>query len=664
MTLNPAQREAVEARGQDILTLACAGAGKTRTLIERIAHAIETDTPAWSILAVTFTNKAADEMRERLAKRVGEANARQVWMGTFHALGARLLHAFCAVAGFPDGFSIYDDADCVDVCLLVAHEMGLAIKAKEPSIEGIHGIATRAGKRKQFDVLYQATLRRYAATDYDGLETHLLALLQSPAVRTYVQRFREIMVDEYQDTNGVQERILEAFRGAVPGLRIFKVGDPSQSIYGFRGARMQNILDAAETPGMRVIRLNTNYRSGRAIVEAGNRIAAHTGSPLGRVEAGPYAAQGGATFTTWGDSDERSVGIARCIENHIAESDRHKPGDFMVLCRNWKPLFRVEAELKAIGIPCDLPKREADAWSSPAMRWLVAAMRLTRNPRDGIALRRVLRWPAPAASEAQIQRAEARSSSGALAEFLKDGTAVKRLGSLGTDLTTGTASDFARAMESDSDWWLAAPDGVSDSLNAEMDGALARIAAWTERRQTEGKDDDIKAFLAWWSFRDVRDAEAPAAEDGGKVRLLTIHAAKGLEAPVVHSVGPDLGVFPKHGDDARGEELRLWYVAVTRARDVFVAHTAAEVEGFCGQLVPAGPSPFVEYLREPELLAPAVDFSVEPSLDVAMQPGLLPGIPDRIPGGAITAQEWADELRSMLPRGGRHERWMEDGDED
>lgn len=582
--LNAAQSEAVGARDDDILCLACAGAGKTRTLVERIAHAIETDTPPWAILAVTFTNKAADEMRERLGARVGKARAAQVWMGTFHALAARLLRDFCHIAEMPDGFSIYDEADRLDVCLMVAHEMGLKVTAKSPSIEGVIGLADRARRRADFDRLYGGVLRRNAATDYDGLELHLLALLQSPAVRAYVQRFREVMVDEYQDTNDVQERILEAFRGAVPTLRIFRVGDPSQAIFGFRGANPTLILDAAARPGMRVIRLDTNYRSGRAIVDAGNRIAAHTGSPLGTVQAGRDV-DGDVSVQGWDDGDCRSVGIAQLVQTEIA--DGRAPGDIMILARTWKPLLRVEAELTAVGIPCEMPKREADAWNSPAMRWLVAAMRLHRNPRDGIALRRVLRWPMPAASDLQIARAEARGV--AIDELRKDG--IARLPRIDAD----TAGDFAGRFAVQSDAWEAMDAAGLDAHRDELDAAVDRLKSWTARREADGATADAPAFLNWYHFRDVRDAET--AEAGGKVRLLTIHAAKGLEAPVIHFVGPDLGVFPKRGEDVRGEELRLWYVAVTRARDVLVAHTAREIEGWSGDAVAAGPGPFCAYLE-------------------------------------------------------------------
>jgi len=594
--LNPAQREAVEARDADILCLACAGAGKTRVLIERIAHLIETDTPPWAIIGITFTNKAADEMRERLAGRVGKRDAAQVWMGTFHAFAAMVMRQFGHLVGFHDGFSIYDDDDRLDVFKLCAHEMGLKLTAKDPTIEGIVG---KAGKRApMLRSLYEAKLRQYGATDYDGLETHLLALLQLPQVREHMQRYREVMVDEFQDTNDVQESILATLRDAVPHLRIFRTGDYSQGVYSFRSANPQNIIDASNRSGMRVIRLATNYRSGRAIVEAGNRIAADTGSPLGRVDAGPAADEGSVVGWHHDTDKARAAEIAKVIAGAIADVPRH-PSDIMVLARTWKALAAVEAELVALGIPCEYPKREADGWKTDAMWWLVAAMRLHRNPRDGIALRRVLRWPTDAASEAQVVRAEARG--GVLAELRKDGIGLARLAFAGTpqyeDVPGESAHGFARAFAIESGAGAECTRMGFSVHEEQLNDAVARIGAWCQRRQSEGKPDDIKAFLSWYAFRDVRDAEAPTVEGGGKVRLLTIHAAKGLESPVVHFVGPDLGIFPRKGEDPKGEELRLWYVAVTRARDVFVAHTADDVEGWSGPMR-AGPSPFVEYLTE------------------------------------------------------------------
>ena len=589
MNLNPAQTVAVRARTPDMLVLACAGAGKTRVLIERIARLVETDTPPWAIMAVTFTNKAADEMRERLAARIGKARASRVWMGTVHALGAKMLRDFGELAGFPDGFSTYDDEDRLDVFKLCAHEMGLKITAKEPTIEGIEGTAERANKGKLLRSLYEATLRRYAATDYDGLELRLLALLQSPTVQAHVAQYREAMVDEYQDTNDVQERILDAIRAAAPGIRVMRVGDFSQSIYQFRGAAPENILRAAERPGMTVIRLATNYRSGAEIVEAGNRIAAHTGSPLGRVDAGRDTA-GYVGCEVHPDEMRRAESVAMTIKLQIAGGA--DPADVMVLARTWNALKPVEAELRALGVPCEFPKREADAWRSGPMRWLVAAMRLQANPRDGIALRRVLRWPSHACSEAQLMRAEVRSKGATLAELRRDGAGGARL----VEVQAETAGEFVRVYAATSDAWEILATREMDSERDELDASVARVIAWTERRAEAEQPVDLKSFLAWYTFRDVRDAEAQATPS---VRLMTVHAAKGLEAPIVHFIGPDRGVFPKSGEDERGEELRLWYVAVTRARDAFVAHTSEEVAQSWGSgFRRAGPSPFVAYLDD------------------------------------------------------------------
>jgi len=232
VTLNPAQRGVVDERAQDILTLACAGAGKTRVLVERAARRIETDTPPWAIMALTFTNKAAAEMRERLSLRIGKAQAAQVWMGTFHAFGNRILQEFHEQAGFPEGVSLYDSEDVTDVLRLCIHTLGIAVAAKHPDAEAFRKAAADVKKAEALENLYRATLRRYAATDYDGLELHLLAMLENKHVIEHVGRYREISVDEYQDTNGIQEQILVALRAAVPRVRILRVGDVSQCIPG------------------------------------------------------------------------------------------------------------------------------------------------------------------------------------------------------------------------------------------------------------------------------------------------------------------------------------------------------------------------------------------------------------------------------------------------
>jgi DNA helicase-2/ATP-dependent DNA helicase PcrA len=291
------------------------------------------------------------------------------------------------------------------------------------------------------------------------------------------------------------------------------------------------------------------------------------------------------------DEMRRAESVAMSVK--LAVAGGRAPSDIMVLGRTWKALAAVEAELRALDVPCDYPKREADAWRSVPMRWLVSAMRLHTNARDGIALRRVLSWPTAACSEAQILRAEVRSKGATLAELRRDGTGGARLVQVQAD----TAGEFASKFAATSDAWETLAARSLDEMRDDLDAAVARIVAWTERRAAAEQDVSIKAFLAWYTFRDVRDAEAQATPS---VRLMTVHAAKGLEAPVVHFIGPDRGVFPKVGEDERGEELRLWYVAVTRARDQFTAHASMEVTPTWGPTRTAGPSPFAAYLADPD----------------------------------------------------------------
>ena len=604
MTLNPAQRGVVEETALDILTLACAGAGKTKTLIERIARRIETDTPPWAVLAVTFTNKAADEMRERLAVRIGKARAAQVWMGTFHALGNRVLQEFHEQVGFPDAVSLYDAEDVTDVLRLCAHTLGIVATGKNPDAEAFRKAGAAAKKAESLENLYRATLRRYAATDYDGLEMHLLDLLKNPHVIEHFGRFREMLVDEYQDTNAIQDEIIEAVRAAAPRVRIMRVSDPSQCIYAFRGSRIENVMEAAERPGMAVHRLAVNYRSGRDIVEAGNRIAADTGSPLGRVEPGPSAGPGAVLHHQHQDPEARAAAIADRVQAHIEAGGAAR--DVMVLGRTWAPLFPVAQAIESRGVPVNCPKGEADRWGSESMRWLVAAMRLWRNPRDGIALRRVLRWPAGAVTEQQIQRVEAASKRPILEAVRAEGLGAARLAFIGDPERMVDVRDpglFAERMVRESDARGILRERGLTTRGDELDNAVEMLRQWVVYRvedyqagRAADANVDIRRFLQWHAFREVRDAQKK--EEAGGVQILTVHAAKGLEADVVHFVGPDRGVFPREGEDPAGEELRLWYVGVTRARDEFHAHTANTVAKSWGSGVQrAGPSDFVKYLR-------------------------------------------------------------------
>ena len=443
--------------------------------------------------------------------------------------------------------------------------MGLKNTAKDPEHRGHRGDRRRAGKGTLLRSLYTATLRRYAATDYDGLEHHLLALLQSPEVRTEVGALREILVDEYQDTNDVQETILGEMRNAAPpsvSCGWVTRARPSTDSAGRRSRTScapPSGRDGGHPPRHELPQRHRDRRGRQSDLRA-HRLAARScpGRPRrrrGRESRGP-------------PDEIRRAEVGR--DDREAPGGRGpRPSDIMVLGRTWKALAAVEAELRALGVPCDYQKREADAWRSVPMRWLVSAMRLHANGRDGVALRRLLSWPVAACSEAQILRAEVRSNGATLAG-LRPRRHRRRAP---RQVQADTAGEFATRFAATSDAWETLEYRGMDTARDELDAAVARIVAWTERRAAAEQDVSVKAFLAWYTFRDVRDAEAQATPS---VRLMTVHAAKGLEAPVVHFIGPDR-VCSRRSARTSAARLRLWYVAVTRAMDEFHAHAAREV---------------------------------------------------------------------------------------
>ncbi|MDO8105628.1 UvrD-helicase domain-containing protein [Isoptericola sp. b441] len=619
--LNPPQREAVLHHGSPLLIVAGAGSGKTRVLTHRIAHQLATGRVRPSeVLAITFTNKAAAEMRERVADLVGSA-ARAMWVSTFHSACVRILRREHAAVGLRSSFSIYDAADSQRLITLVTRELDLDTK-KFPA----KGLASRISALKDElvdpeayarsgdadDVLasvyarYQDRLRQASAVDFDDLIMRTVQLLQAhPGVAEhYRRRFRSILVDEYQDTNHAQYVLVRELTGhgdvredAVPRAELTVVGDADQSIYAFRGATIRNILEfEADYPDARTILLEQNYRSTQTILSAANAVISH--NPGRKPKRLWTDAGAGAKIVGYvADNEHEEARFVAQEIDRLGDDDGVRPGDVAVFYRTNAQSRALEEVLIRVGLPYKVVGGTR-FYERREIKDAVAYLRAIANPDDDVNLRRVLNVPKRGIGD----RSEAMLAAFAERERISVGAALERveeapgIGSRGVtqlqgfrELMTGLrelAAGGAGPAEVlgavlDRTGYLAELRASDDPQDASRVENLAELhAVATEFEQAE-PDGDLADFLERVSLvadadqipaEDVADgaAEGGPREDQGVVTLMTLHTAKGLEFPVVFVTGWEDGTFPHMRSladpDQLAEERRLAYVGLTRAR--------------------------------------------------------------------------------------------------
>jgi DNA helicase-2/ATP-dependent DNA helicase PcrA len=632
--LNPEQREAVLHSGPPLLIVAGAGSGKTRVLTHRIAHKLATgQVRASGVLAITFTNKAAAEMRERVEALVGPA-ARAMWVSTFHSACVRILRREAASLGLRSSFSIYDAADSQRLLTLVGRELSLDPKRYPPK-----GLASRistlkdelvdpethartsgasSGEANAFDEVlstvylrYQARLRQANALDFDDLIMTTVNLLQAfPAVAEhYRRRFRQVLVDEYQDTNHAQYVLVRELVGtaaspspsadaAAPGAasplpaELTVVGDADQSIYAFRGASIRNILEfEADYPNARTIHLEQNYRSTQTILSAANAVIAKN---TGRKEKRLWTAEGAGPqivgFVADNEHEEARF-VAEEIDR-LTDTEAVRPGDVAVFYRANAQSRALEEVLIRVGLPYKVVGGTR-FYERREVKDAVAYLRAIANPDDDVNLRRVLNVPKRGLGD----RSEALVAAFAERERISFGAALERLEEvpgLGTRALTPMRA-FSQMMSELRE--LAASAGPAQVLGAVLDrtGYLAELRASDDPQDASRVDNlaelhavasefeaaepegDLADFLERVSLvadSDQIPTDDPAAGEGlpdqGVVTLMTLHTAKGLEFPVVFVTGWEDGTFPHMRSladpDQLAEERRLAYVGLTRAR--------------------------------------------------------------------------------------------------
>ena len=610
--LNEAQRAAVEYIDGPSLVIAGAGSGKTRVLTYKIAYLLSKGMKPWSIMALTFTNKAAREMKERIGRLVGDDLAQHLYMGTFHSIFSRILRAEAEHIGFNNNFTIYDETDSRSLIKAIVKEMGLDDKSYKPA--AVHARISMAknnlvsaesyasdaaifeqNKRAQMPelgkifVAYVQRCRQANAMDFDDLLvlTHRLFREHEEIRQKYAARFDYILVDEYQDTNHVQMSIVMQL--CKEKLRVCAVGDDSQSIYSFRGANIDNILNyQKQLKGTRLFKLEQNYRSTQTIVKAANSLIKFNRNQIKKDVYSENAVGEKLQYRPAYSDKEEAVIVAKDIKR-IKRQDNCEYHDFAILYRTNAQSRSFEEEFRKQGIPYRI-YGGLSFYQRKEIKDIIAYFRLVANPDDEEAIKRIINYPArgigattvmkiaDCAHQNQVSFWEVIGEPAHYGLNVNKGTLAKldnfRLlissfieRSHTTDVyelgdaiikESGISQDIMSGRDADD---LARQENLEEFLSA--------MSAFVEERREEGRMDE--AFLTDY-LQDVAlltDADSEGAKDEPRVSLMTVHAAKGLEFATVFIVGLEENIFPSPlaAMSAREleEERRLLYVAITRA---------------------------------------------------------------------------------------------------
>ena len=619
--LNPAQHDAVIHRGGPMLVVAGAGSGKTRVLTHRIAHLIQQDNVSpFGILAITFTNKAAQEMKDRVARLVGPV-AEKMWVSTFHSACVRILRRDAEQLGYPRAFSIYDQADAVRLTGYVVRDLGLDTKKFVP--RAIHGHISnlkndlispnnaldRAGniydrKIAETYVEYQRRLRAAGAMDFDDLLTVTVELFNNhpDVLDHYRQRFQHVLVDEYQDTNPAQNDMV--LKLADQHRNVFVVGDSDQSVYAFRGADIRNILEFEKAfPDTSVVVLDQNYRSTQVILDAANSVISNN---LGRKPKDLWTDKSaGDKIVLYRADDE--VDESAWIISELERLHQHgtlRWSDVAIFYRANAQSRIVEERLASASIPYRVvggtrfyDRREA----KDALAYLRAAV----NRSDEVSLKRVLNVPKRGVGDSSVARLDQYASAHGVPfrEALSNwpeagisGTAKKGLASftelidqLSQRVSDGPAELLQTALERSG--YL---EELRDERSIEAEGRLENLAELIGSAEPYKTCDEFLEQVSLVSPTDELD-------DQSEVTLMTLHTAKGLEFPLVFIIGMEDGIFPSFmslGDpDQLEEERRLAYVGITRAEEQLYL-TLAESRWIYGQQQYNTPSRFLKEIPD------------------------------------------------------------------
>ena len=664
-SLNEAQKAPVLHKDGPLIVIAGAGSGKTRVLTYRIAHLMESGVDAFSILALTFTNKAAREMKGRIAELVGESEAKNLWMGTFHSVFARILRHEADKLGFPSNFTIYDTQDSDRLISSIIKEMGLdkdiykykqirsRISAFKNSLITVKAYfndfdlqeADAMSKRPEMGAIYKEYVDRCfkaGAMDFDDLllRTNELLNRHPDVLAKYQERFRYILVDEYQDTNHSQYLIVRALSDRYQNICV--VGDDAQSIYAFRGANINNILNfQKDYEEVALYRLEQNYRSTKTIVNAANSIISHNKTKIDKVVW---------TSNTQGSLIQLNRLMTDAEEGrHVASSifefkmqEQRKNADFAILYRTNAQSRAMEDALRKRDIPYRI-YGGLSFYQRKEIKDVLAYLRLIVNPKDEESLKRVINYPARGIGQTTIDKLivgakfhglslfETLSRAKELALPINAGTLTK-LNNFATliqrfqieneqlnafEITDLVTKKIGLVQELKKD---ATPEGIARIENVEE--LLNGIRDFTEgQRELADANGSLTEFLEDVALATDLDQDDDPNSD--RVALMTIHLAKGLEFPYVYIVGMEEDLFPSAMSmNTRAEleeERRLFYVALTRAEErAFLSYTLSRYRW--GKLIDAEPSRFIEEIDSQYLdrIEPKESYQFKPLMDTSI----------------------------------------------
>lgn len=610
--LNEAQRAAVEYIDGPSLVIAGAGSGKTRVLTYKIAYLLSQGMKPWSIMALTFTNKAAREMKERIGKLVGNDLAQHLYMGTFHSIFSRILRAEAEHIGFNNNFTIYDESDSRSLIKAIVKEMGLDDKKYKPA--AVHAKISMAknnlmsaaayesdaaifeqNKRAQMPevgkifVAYVQRCKQANAMDFDDLLTLTYQLFREheDIRHKYAARFDYVLVDEYQDTNHVQMSIVMQL--CQEKLRVCAVGDDSQSIYSFRGANIDNILNfQRQFQGTRLFKLEQNYRSTQTIVEAANSLIKHNRNQIPK-DVFSENAKGEKIQYKPAYSDKEEAAIVAKDVKRIRREDGCQYSDFAILYRTNAQSRSFEEEFRKQGIPYRI-YGGLSFYQRKEIKDIIAYFRLVSNPDDEEAIKRIINYPARGIGATTVLKIADCAHQNQVSFWEVIGAPER----YGLAVTKGTmnkletfrlliSSFIERAQTTDvyelgdaiikesgiSQDIMSGKDADDLARQENLEEFLSGMSAFVEERREEGRFDEL--FLKDY-LQDVAlltDADSDGDKDEPRVSLMTVHAAKGLEFPTVFVVGLEENIFPSPLSAASlrelEEERRLLYVAITRA---------------------------------------------------------------------------------------------------
>ena len=664
--LNPAQRAAVENYDVASLIIAGAGSGKTRVLTSRIAYMIEQGVAPYNILALTFTNKAAEQMRSRIAQMLPDSRSRYIRMGTFHSVFSRILRENADRIGFPESFTIYEPSDCKNLLKTIFRELNLSDDRYKPNAiasrisyaknslvtpgaylaNSVYAAEDRQAQIPEFGNIYNIycqRCKRNGAMDFDDLllQTNILLRDCPDVLARYQELFKYILVDEYQDTNYAQYVIIR--RLSQLHSKVCVVGDDAQSIYSFRGAKIENILSfQKDFPDAKVFKLEQNYRSTRTIVEAANSVIVRNSKRMDKhcFSAGDVGEKI-RILKAYTDREEAEMVVSDLRDKVRAAGDAWS--ETVILYRTNNQSAVLEDNLRRRGIPYRIYKGSS-FYDHKEIKDMLAYIRLVINPRDDEAFRRIVNYPARGIGDTTVQRiAQLAAERGVSMWEAVDALVAEPVTDPVQRAIARKVTEFVAMIRALS---LARNDKGLYDFGMEIASRSGIIAAYRTENTPEATSalDNIEELLnSMQLFKEQRDAEIRGGErtaeeeatveewlqnvmlmtdmdkddpeDSNKVTLMTVHSAKGLEYKYVYIVGMEENLFPSQraseSADGMEEERRLFYVALTRAK-VSATISFAEMRFRWGNMEFSHPSRFLREI-DPRYIDSDVDFSAEAS---------------------------------------------------